>query len=407
MNDGTVRRIAWRQLCPWLLLFQAPRLALRLPVMFLAFAAVMLTPLGWWVSGSIFSEPADASTASLLVNTLWPGSEVGQADFSNPSQLYRPVLDYGPSILHAKINAWQSMMSSLDNSTSFAHMLFGSLWTLLVWSFFGAAISRIAVAHFGCGEQIGIGAAMRFAGKRFRAIVSAPLMPLVAMLLLLLVPAILGWLMSFEGIAAAIGAVLWGASILAGGLATLLAVGIFFGWPLMVPTIAAERNGDSFEALSRAYAYCTQRPLHLFLYATLASILGGATWVLVLAFFGFLLHSTSLAAVNFGANPSDFSSAAWLGAGQDNIPASAMILRFWTVIVRGFAVGFHFSFFWSASSAIYLLLRSDLDQTDFDEIDLDQDEAPLAMPKISPTPAEDSGNDESGGGETGSADSPE
>ncbi len=380
MNDGILRRVAWRQICPWLLLFQTPRLALRLPILALAFAAVMLTPLGWWISAALFVGPNEPDMAMhSLANSAWPGADAGGIAAGGFDRAYKTTLTYGPSALHAKMAAWQRILLAPSSATSAAYLLFGYLWTLFVWSFFGTAISRIAVAHFGCGEQIGIGQAMRFARGRFRSVVSAPLIPTAALVFLLLIPGALGWLMSFEGFAAIFASILWGGALLAGVFATLLAVGIFFGWPLMIPTIATERNGDAFEALANSFAYCTQRPLHLFLYAALASLLGGATWVAVDGFLGFLLHSTMLAATVFGAEAANFRIASSQGA----------ILKFWTVLAQGFAAGFHFSFFWSASSAIYLLLRRDLDQTDFDDVHLERDGEPMPMPTISPTPPAD------------------
>ena len=44
------------------------------------------------------------------------------------------------------------------------------------------------------------------------------------------------------------------------------------------------------------------------------------------------------------------------------------LIRLQVGVVRAVAVAYTFSFFWSAASAIYLLLRQDVDQTEFDEV---------------------------------------
>ena len=60
----------------------------------------------------------------------------------------------------------------------------------------------------------------------------------------------------------------------------LLLLGLLFGWPLMWATISAEGT-DSFDALSRSYAYVFQRPLHYLFYALVAGVIGWLGWLLV------------------------------------------------------------------------------------------------------------------------------
>ena len=51
----------------------------------------------------------------------------------------------------------------------------------------------------------------------------------------------------------------------------------------------------------------------------------------------------------------------------------AGLIRFWAGCVKLLAVGFIFAYFWSAATAIYLLLRRDVDATELDEVFLDED----------------------------------
>ena len=44
------------------------------------------------------------------------------------------------------------------------------------------------------------------------------------------------------------------------------------------------------------------------------------------------------------------------------------LMNFWNNGVRAIAVGFGYSFFWTATGAIYLLLRRDVDQKELDEV---------------------------------------
>ena len=53
----------------------------------------------------------------------------------------------------------------------------------------------------------------------------------------------------------------------------ILTIGLAAGWPLMAPTVSTEGT-DTFDALSRSYAYVYQRPLAYLLYAVAATIIG-------------------------------------------------------------------------------------------------------------------------------------
>ena len=66
------------------------------------------------------------------------------------------------------------------------HVTFGNtccliccgLWSLAIWAFFGAAITRIAAVQLAANERITWGAALRYACSKFFAYFFAPLFPL-------------------------------------------------------------------------------------------------------------------------------------------------------------------------------------------------------------------------------------
>ena len=82
--------------------------------------------------------------------------------------------------------------------------------------------------------------------------------------------------------------------------------------------------------------------------------------------------------------------------------AGATLIAFWAGCVHLLVLGFVYSYFWTASSAIYLLLRRDVDGTDMDEVyvveqpdtygmpALEQDAA--GVPVVSPESTESSSN---------------
>jgi hypothetical protein len=123
--------------------------------------------------------------------------------------------------------------------------------------------------------------------------------------------------------------------------------------------------------LSRCYAYVFGRPLHYLFYALVAAVLGALGWLLVSNFAAGVIWVS-------------YAAAGW-GLGVDNVElirqiregelggAGRVIDVAWVGGVKLLAVGFIYSFFWTASAAIYFLLRRDVDATEMDEVFLDQD----------------------------------
>ena len=117
-----------------------------------------------------------------------------------------------------------------------------------------------------------------------------------------------------------------------------------------------------------------QRPLHYLFYAIVATVLGGLGWLLVMNFAAGVVHIT-------------YWSASW-GSGNEAVQATmsegggATIVRFWTGCVKILAVGYLYSYFWTAATAIYFVLRRDVDATEMDEVFLDDTNSSLDLPPI-------------------------
>jgi len=77
---------------------------------------------------------------------------------------------------------------------------------------------------------------------------------------------------------------------------------------------------------------------------------------------------------NFAAGVvgSGYWAAAWF-TGDWKIVANNDLIRFWSICVKLLAVGYIYSYFWTAVTAIYLLLRHDADAAEMDEVFLDDD----------------------------------
>lgn len=422
-NDGgeTLRKVAWTELLPWLNIFRTFRLAISLRVLLLAAVAAFLTLSGWAVLGRVFSAgeemsgwmspaggcpwlavdeavpgglPFSGTGAREMVPPDVPGRQSDQLkDLARAMQAegapYRTrVVRYarwplaGPAWeapdpffgtwAHLSAPLWAALRLNSDVATVACLLLCG-LWSLAIWAFFGGAITRIAAVELACDERVGWAPALRFACSKWLSYFGGPLFPAVGIALIGIPAFLMGLLMLAGGVGIVIAAVVWPLLMAAGLLMAVLLLGLIFGWPLMWPTISAEGT-DSFDALSRSYNYLFRRPLHYLFYAIVAALLGALGWLLVKAFAGGVIGLTYWAA-SWGCGteqiaavlPGSESPLTTVGA------AGAWLIHLWTVCVKLLAVGFVYGYFWTASTAIYFLLRRDEDQTEMDEVYLDED----------------------------------
>ena len=419
-DNGTIRAVAWWELFPWLGIIRTFRLAIAARVLVLGAAGILITATGWSAVGSILGTDSPA-TAWLAPFTVCPWETITEAVPNRPTL---PNLGRGPDRYLSLMPIRGDQMGGprrapgeraeragpMVPATSHwqPHDPIASPWALLtepatggllnnrpknvslhaavclvvcgllsaaVWAFFGAAISRIAAVQLAAGEQVGMGPALRFACRKWPSYFAAPLLPLGGVLLAAIPVVILGLIMRALGLW--LGIFFWPFVLLAGFLMALLLAGVLFGWPLMWATISTEGT-DSFDALSRSYAYTFQRPLHYFFYAVVAGFIGWLGWLLVQNFAAGVVWMGYLA-------------ASW-GCGSEQVDAmlgrdggvGAAFIHFWAGCVKLLAVGYLFSYFWTAATAIYLLLRRDVDATEMDEVFLDADlsEPAAALPAI-------------------------
>jgi hypothetical protein len=301
------------------------------------------------------------------------------------------------------------------------------LWTVLVWSFFGGAITRIAVVQVARpGEPIGLTDAVRFTYKRWLSYVAAPVFPLVVVFFLLIV----SFIFSLFHLVPALGDVfvdglLWFVMLIIGLMMSLALVGLAVGWPLMAPTISAEGT-DSWEALSRSFSYVFQRPWHYLWYAAV-TLAYGAVVIFFVGFMGSLtvylskwaIAQTTLVASRepsylFIYAPESFgwrnlllqgaadnnskdaeaektdppTNASLVEGGRLNEKAydhyvrnlhgwnklGAALVAFWLGLLFLLILGFGYSFFFTTTTIIYLLMRRNLDAAEIDEVYLEEED---------------------------------
>lgn len=301
--------------------------------------------------------------------------------------------------------------------TSF-YFLLVMLWTLATWALFGGAVTRIAAVQATRGEKIGLREAVNFTLKRFLSYLMAPLFPLAVVIIIGVGMVIFGWVQMIPFLGDIfLDGLLWWLMLICGVVIAVSLVGLV-GWPLMSATISTEGT-DSWEAVSRSYSYVFQKPWHYLWYALVAVGYGS-----VLVFFIGLMSSLTVYLAKWGVSqapgisarepsylfvyaPTSFGWRTLLLEGATvegrkvvdngriqqsvyddyfgNPDESKDRLRFWNKtgaflvsLWLGFIfllmLGFGYSYFWSASTIIYLLMRRHVDAAELDEVYLEEDE---------------------------------
>jgi hypothetical protein len=318
-------------------------------------------------------------------------------------KFFRPV----QYLLHPHAGFW--------NRVYFALAL---VWALAVWALFGAAITRMAVVQVARRERIGLGEAVRFAAARYVSFLSAPLFPLLCVLVVVMFLIVFGlfhMIPVFGDIV--VDGLGWVLVLFAGlGMAVVL-VGLL-GWPMMYATISAE-GSDSFDAVSRSYSYFYQSFWHYVGYALLA-IVYGVIAVFIVGFMGSLavyLGKWGVSQTPFLARfdrqpdflfiyaPTSFGWRDLLLSGGPALQANgaldpdylakltlynkigAGMVAIWLYLGFMLIVGFAYSFFWCASTIIYLLMRRRVDDTEMDEVYLEDEETEEPYPTSPATSA--------------------
>ncbi len=389
-QSTTVRAVAWKEVFCWVNVFRAFRIAAGVRVLALAAVGTLLTAIVWWFFGMLFLPAEDApsaATAWLAPYRVCPWKTVTEQFVPD-----KPILPGVPERLDhlvPPVETWQPrdpLFGSWSQLTrplwsifdlhiglrEFVCLALCGLGAAAVWALFGGAISRIAAVELASEEHLGLTAALRFAARKWISYFAAPLLPLAGIAAVAVPIFLVAWLLQFD-FGLFLLALGWPVLLLLGFVVVLLLVGLLFGWPLMWPTISAEGT-DSFDALSRSYAYVFQRPLHYLFYAAVAALLGWLGWLLVRNLAAAVAWITYWAASWTAGYPRVEAIVA--GQSLEGIArAGAVVIHYWVGCVKLIAAGFFFGYFWVASTAIYFLLRRNVDNAPLDEVFLDADES--------------------------------
>jgi hypothetical protein len=357
------------------MLFRVVPLSLGTSVLLLALIGSWLNTVGWRVSGHLFLDDVRVTTGVLQNSRRqleeWPGASAHEVENLG--------VFAGPSVALASLKRLAMLPLTLVASAPrrievCAYVVFGLMSSMLIWSVFGSAIARMTMLRVGRGHRCGPLEAVSYCGRRCLSMWGAPLLPLTGVALIAAITAVVGALMRVTVLAGPV-AVGWGGLLILGLLNSLLLVGIGIGWPLMWCCVAAEKDGDAFDALSSAFAYVYQQFVRLIVYVVLAVCIG---WVgsQILAFFVSLTLDTTQLFVGWGIG-SEFRSDNFQ---QNSVQSTA--IQVWNQLWYSLSSAYPYAAFWTSASIIYLLRRREIDQTDFDQVHSSEDDDPLPLPSL-------------------------
>ncbi len=266
----------------------------------------------------------------------------------------------------------------------FYFVLYAALF-MAVWSLFGGAIARIAAVHFADeGRKLSIRQGLSFAAAKFLSFL------LIAAIVL--VVAAVSWVLfvTYAGMIVVSG--LFIVALAVGVVLTMVIIGTAGGFGLMYPTIAVE-GSDSFDAISRSFSYVYAKPWRMAFYCVVAIIYGAMTYLFVRFFIWLTLWLTQTSVGLFMFWETGASESYWnaifppVGSFWGPLPfdvdwsqlntwgkVNAGITAFWIYLVIALLGAYAISFFMSASTIIYYLLRREVDATDLDDVYLEQPE---------------------------------
>ena len=379
--------------------FRAFRMSIqptKLLLAFLALAAVCLT-------GHImdFHKTVAVAPGGLTELDVYAMGTLSAADYAaafenveEKTGVFSTLWNFGAKRFHGALTAlaegdilsitrnvaacYGALLWSLRYHTLYSIIFFSI--ALAVMSLAGGAICRIAALQFAQGEKPGLTEAVHFGRRKFLGFLMAPVTPLAIIVFIGLFVVLLGLFGNIKIVGELALGLFLPLALLAAALTAILAIGVLAGFNLMFPAIAYE-DSDAFDATSRSFSYIYAKPWHMGFYTFMATVYGALCYAFV-RFFSFLLLWTTRQFLEFGfvgknaklnslwPEPTFTRFLGTTAAAPSNWSTSvgAFLVHVWVLCVVGLMVSFVISFYFSANTIIYALMRNRADRTALDEI---------------------------------------
>ncbi len=283
-----------------------------------------------------------------------------------------------------------------------AILIFG---LLVIWSFTGGTITRIAALDYAKDESIRLLDALRFTKKKFWSYFWSPLVPVIGVLFFALCNMIGGLIGRIPVLGEIVVALGFPFALISGFFIVFIGVIGILGLCFMFPTISAE-GSDAFDAMSRAYSYVISRPKQYILYCVVNTLYGFIclafvaflAWIMIKLTFitvgmgmgqkfamihSFILQKCDIATLGFcGTHAAEAKSAGVL-LNQWSLKFLAGTLIAYIVLIKLAVWTYAVTYLFSAKTIIYFLMRKDVDSTDIIDVYIEEDKQEEAKTVIS------------------------
>lgn len=268
------------------------------------------------------------------------------------------------------------------------HFLYSIIFFILILvaiSISGGAICRISALQFARDEKPGMIEAIRFSSKKIVSFLLTPLSPIGLIILVGLLISLLGFLGNIPRAGELIVGIFIPFALFCGVVMAVLLIGMAAGFNLLFPSLAYE-GSDCLDVISRCFNYVYAKPCRMGFYTAIAVVYGAICYIFV-RFFAFLLLWITHLFLEFGIFTESSSeevgklAAIWPEPSFMNLlGTSGLIETNWSesfagsivylflLVVVGLVISFIISFYFSANTIIYSLMRKKVDNTDLEEI---------------------------------------
>jgi hypothetical protein len=368
----------------------------KLIIAFLALAIICLA--GWIMDFSNTVVASDEGRTELQVYVYEPGQlqqfiEANEEDKDEHRGVFSTLWRFESAKFHGVVNsllildlrAVKANIFGCFRAVTWAlryhpiYCIIFGLIKLAVLSVAGGAICRIAALQFAQGERPGLSGALCFSSRKFLSFFAAPLAPLGIIIFISVFVYLLGLIGNIPRVGELIMGICMVLALIAGVLIAVILIGTVAGFNLMFPAVAYD-GSDSFDAISRSFSYVFSKPWRMGFYTVVAAVYGAVCYVFV-RFFAFLVLFAPHAVLRIGIFNNSKLARIWAKPGfvdlvRSNVEASTnwaesfagFLVYLLMLAVIGLLVSFIISFYFSANTIIYSLMRNRVDDTALEEI---------------------------------------
>jgi hypothetical protein len=395
-------------------IFQAFRMAIQPSKLAIAFGAVITLCLTGWImdlnptviTAASYTAPVPSGTATdLSLHTIRNATELdlyvvhGTSSLRNfvesrkalgsRTGVFGALRRFGTGQFHSALYAPHQIVGHLASCLKALewafrwHTLYSIVFftlALILLSVAGGAICRIAAMEFARSEKPGLAQAMRFVLRRLVHLLGGLFGPILLVFLFGAPIMLLGLAANIPVFGELLAGLLLPLAFVAVCGAIITLIGTVAGFGLTVPAVAYE-DSDSFDAINHSFSYVYSRPWHLGFYTMVAAGYGALCYLFVRLFgylllwvtyrflqIGFLRQNEKLHAIWPEPTLTDFFGHAGAPPDTWSLWLAFLLVRIWVFGVAALMAAFAISFYFSANTIIYALMRQRVDGTGIEEV---------------------------------------